>query len=71
MERLTDDDVYKHLKHNTEALAKIGIEPDVGTLRYMRLAEYERRDALRCGNCADCCSQAVTLEEYTEKNGLD
>lgn len=44
MKRLTDDDVYKHLKHNCEKLAEIGIEPDMAAKRYIKLAEYEQED---------------------------
>lgn len=41
MKRLTDPKVAQNLKENLEALKKVGIEPSVMDLRYIKLSEYE------------------------------
>lgn len=45
--RLTDRKVAENLRTNIEGLAKVGIEPDISHLRYVKLAacedEQERR----------------------------
>lgn len=41
MERLTDSKVAAELKSNYEALQRVGIEPSMIDLRYVRLAELE------------------------------
>ena len=41
MKRLTDPKVAAQLKDNLESLAKVGIEPSISDLRYIKLAEYE------------------------------
>lgn len=41
MERLTDRELAKALKSNCEGLKRVGIEPNMSDLRYIKLAEYE------------------------------
>lgn len=47
MKRLTDSKVAKNLKENVEGLAKVGIEPSIMDLRYIKLAEYEDEEERR------------------------
>lgn len=44
MERLTDSKVAAELKSNYEGLQRVGIEPSVMDLRYVRLAELEDKE---------------------------
>ncbi len=46
MNRLTDSKVAAELKSNYEGLKRIGIEPSVMDLRYVRLAELEDNELL-------------------------
>lgn len=39
--RLTDPEVAANLRENAEALQKVGIDPDISTLRYIKLSAYE------------------------------
>lgn len=39
--RLTDPVVAANLRENAEGLQKVGIQPDIDTLRYIKLSEYE------------------------------
>lgn len=39
--RLTDPKVAADLRKNAEALQKVGIPPDMFTLRYIKLSDYE------------------------------
>lgn len=39
--RLTDPKVAANLRENAEALQKVGIDPDISTLRYIKLSAYE------------------------------
>lgn len=42
--RLTDPVVAANLRENAEGLQKAGIKPEVSTLRYIKLAEYEDKE---------------------------
>lgn len=42
--RLTDPVVAANLRENAEALQKVGIDPEISTLRYIKLAEYEDKE---------------------------
>lgn len=42
--RLTDPVVASNLRENAEELQKAGIKPEVATLRYIKLAEYEDKE---------------------------
>lgn len=42
--RLTDDHAYQQVKDNAEGHARAGRMPDIGDLRYIKLAEYERTE---------------------------
>ena len=44
MDRLTDSKVASELKSNYEGLQRVGIEPSVIDLRYVRLAELEEKE---------------------------
>lgn len=44
-QRLTDPIVAADMKRNAEALQKVGIEPDMFTLRYIKLSAYEDRES--------------------------
>lgn len=44
MKRLTDPKVAEVLKKNIEALQKVGIEPSVSDLRYIKLSAYEDKE---------------------------
>lgn len=44
MDRLTDSKVAAELKSNYEGLQRVGIEPFVIDLRYVRLAELEEKE---------------------------
>jgi hypothetical protein len=44
MDRLTDSNVAANLKSNYEGLQRVGIEPSVMDLRYVRLAELEEEE---------------------------
>ena len=44
MERLTDSKVAAELKSNYEGLQRVGIDPSVMDLRYVRLAELEEKE---------------------------
>lgn len=46
MDRLTDSKVASELKSNYEGLQRLGIEPSVMSLRYVRLAELEDNELL-------------------------
>ena len=39
--RLTDPEVAANLRKNAEALQQIGIDPEISTLRYIKLSAYE------------------------------
>lgn len=39
--RLTDPEVAANLRENAEALQNVGIDPDISTLRYIKLSAYE------------------------------
>lgn len=41
MNRLTDHKTAENLRHNIEGLKKVGIEPEISDLRYIKLAAYE------------------------------
>lgn len=42
--RLTDPVVAANLRENAEGLQKAGIKPDISTLRYIKLSEYEDKE---------------------------
>lgn len=42
--RLTDPVVAANLRENAEGLQKAGIQPDIDTLRYIKLSEYEDKE---------------------------
>jgi hypothetical protein len=42
--RLTDPVVAANLRENARGLQKAGIEPDISTLRYIKLSEYEDKE---------------------------
>ncbi len=42
--RLTDPIVAANLRENVEGLQKVGIQPDIDTLRYIKLSEYEDKE---------------------------
>ena len=44
MERLTDRRTAEQVRENIEGLIAAGIEPSVGDLRYVKLAEYENKE---------------------------
>lgn len=44
MDRLTDSKIAENLKSNYEGLQRVGIEPSVMDLRYVRLAELEEEN---------------------------
>lgn len=44
MEKLTDSKIAENLKSNYEGLQRVGIEPSVMDLRYVRLAELEDKE---------------------------
>lgn len=44
MERLTDRRTAEAVRENIEKLRAAGIEPSVGDVRYVKLAEYEDKD---------------------------
>lgn len=43
--RLTDPAVAANLRENAEKLQKVGINPEISTLRYIKLAEYEDKES--------------------------
>ena len=43
--RLTNPSVAAVLRENAKALQKAGIEPEISTLRYIKLSEYEDKEA--------------------------
>lgn len=54
MERLTDSKVAAELKSNYEGLQRVGIEPSMIDLRYVRLAELEEVYPKLVGGIALC-----------------
>ena len=42
--RLTDPEVAANLRENAEALQKVGIDPEISTLRYIKLSAYEDKE---------------------------
>ena len=42
--RLTDPVVAANLRENAEGLQKVGIQPDIDTLRYIKLSAYEDKE---------------------------
>lgn len=54
MERMTDSKVAAELKSNYEELQRVGIEPSVMDLRYVRLAELEEVYPKLVGGIALC-----------------
>ena len=54
MERLTDSKIAENLKSNYEGLQRVGIEPSVMDLRYVRLAELEEIYPKLVGGIALC-----------------
>ena len=54
MDRLTDSKVAAELKSNYEALQRVGIEPSMIDLRYVRLAELEEVYPKLVGGIALC-----------------
>lgn len=44
MERLTDRRTAEQVRENIEGLIAAGIEPSVGDVRYVKLAEYEDKE---------------------------
>ncbi len=44
MKRLTDRRTAKQVRENIEKLRVAGIEPSVGDVRYVKLAEYEDKE---------------------------
>ena len=44
--QLVDHKTARDLKHNCEALLKVGVRPDIDALRYIKLALYEEGGAI-------------------------
>lgn len=44
MNRLTDRRTAEQVRENIEKLQAAGVEPSVGDLRYVKLAEYENKE---------------------------
>lgn len=42
--RLTDPVVAANLRKNAEGLEKVGIKPEISTLRYIKLSDYEDKE---------------------------
>ena len=64
MERLTDSKIAAELKRNYEGLQKVGIEPSIDDLRYVRLSELEEENEELRGKLDRI---EALVKEYTDK----
>lgn len=58
--RLTDPVVAANLRKNMEELQKVGIKPEISTLRYIKLAEYEDKESNQQVSDSDHSTEVIS-----------